>query len=138
MVADNFYGEDRGLRGGLQKLKVPYVMALKPSHTWWHPESVAGSLQDVAHEAGWESAEHPGQVGTDHQNLPRWQHTRVVGAGDRGRTVWARQDGTSGGGHHRSTDLARSHHLVSGDQPACSHRVSSHRNPCSPPRAWKR
>src|SRR5437879_10590826 len=36
-------------------------MALKPSHAWWHPEDVAGSLQDVAHEAGWESAKHPGK-----------------------------------------------------------------------------
>jgi SRSO17 transposase len=61
VVADSFYGEDRGLRGGLQKLSVPYVMALKPSHAWWHPEGVAGSLQDVAHEAGWESDKHPGQ-----------------------------------------------------------------------------
>jgi SRSO17 transposase len=32
MVADSFYGEDRGLRSGLRKLAVPYVMALKPSH----------------------------------------------------------------------------------------------------------
>ncbi len=61
MVADNFYGEDRGLRGELQKLKVPYVMALKPSHTWWHPEDVAGSLKDVAHEAGWKNATFPGK-----------------------------------------------------------------------------
>jgi SRSO17 transposase len=61
MVADSFYGEDHGLRRGLQKLKVPYVMALKPSHAWWHPENVAGSLKDVAHEAGWESATCPGK-----------------------------------------------------------------------------
>ena len=61
VVADSFYGEDRGLRGGLRELSVPYVMALKPSHAWWHPEDVAGSLQDVAHEAGWESATHPGK-----------------------------------------------------------------------------
>jgi hypothetical protein len=61
VVADSFYGEDRGLRRGLRKLKVPYVMALKPSHAWWHPEEVAGTLQDVAHEAGWVSAEQPGQ-----------------------------------------------------------------------------
>lgn len=60
-VADSFYGEDRGLRGGLRKLSVPYVMALNPSHARWHPEDVAGSLQDVAHEAGWVSAEQPGQ-----------------------------------------------------------------------------
>jgi hypothetical protein len=37
------------------------VLALGPSHAWWHPEEVAGTLQDVAHEAGWESAERPGQ-----------------------------------------------------------------------------
>jgi hypothetical protein len=61
MVADSFYGEDRTLRGGLRKLWVPYVMALKPSHAWWHPEQVAGTLQDVAHEAGWVSAEQPGK-----------------------------------------------------------------------------
>lgn len=61
MVADSFYGEDRTLRGGLRKLSVPYVMALKPSHAWWHPEQVAGTLQDVAHEAGWVSAEQPGK-----------------------------------------------------------------------------
>jgi SRSO17 transposase len=60
VVADSFYGEDRGVRRGLRKLKVPYVLALKPSHAWWHPEDVAGTLQDVAHEAGWESAQRPG------------------------------------------------------------------------------
>ena len=61
VVADSLYGEDRGLREGLRKLKVPYVLALNPSHAWWHPEGVAGSLQEVAREAGWLSAEQPGQ-----------------------------------------------------------------------------
>lgn len=61
VVADSFYGEDRGVRRGLRELQVPYVMALKPSHAWWHPEDVAGTLQDVAHEAGWVSAQQPGQ-----------------------------------------------------------------------------
>jgi SRSO17 transposase len=61
MVADSFYGEDRGLRGELRKLKVPYVMPLKPSHTWWHPKNVAGSLQEVAREAGWVRCDQPGQ-----------------------------------------------------------------------------
>jgi SRSO17 transposase len=61
VVADNFYGEDRGLKRGLRQLSVPYVMALKPSHAWYHPEEVAGTLQDVAHEAGWQSAEQPGK-----------------------------------------------------------------------------
>src|SRR5207247_365026 len=61
MVADSFYGEDRTLRQELRTLGVPYVMALKPSHAWWHPEDVTGTLQDVAHEAGWVSAQQPGQ-----------------------------------------------------------------------------
>jgi SRSO17 transposase len=61
VVADNFYGEDRGLKSGLREWKVPYVMALKPSHAWYHPQDVAGTLQDVAHEAGWVSSEQPGQ-----------------------------------------------------------------------------
>jgi hypothetical protein len=61
VVADSFYGEDRGVREGLRRLCVPYVLALKPSHAWWHPEDVAGTLQDVAHEAGWESAQRPGK-----------------------------------------------------------------------------
>jgi SRSO17 transposase len=61
VVADNFYGEDRGLKHGLHALGVPYVMALKPSHAWYHPQEVAGTLQDVAYEAGWQSAEQPGK-----------------------------------------------------------------------------
>jgi SRSO17 transposase len=61
VVADTFYGEDRGLKRGLRQHGVPYVMALKPSHAWYHPQEVAGTLQDVAQEAGWKSAEQPGK-----------------------------------------------------------------------------
>jgi hypothetical protein len=56
--------EDRGLRAGLRQLQVPYVLALNPAHAWWHPEGVAGSVREVAREAGWVSAEQPG----------RWKH----------------------------------------------------------------
>jgi SRSO17 transposase len=61
VVADNFYGEDRTLRTGLRALKLGYVLALKPSHDWWHREGTPGSLQEVAQAAGWKSAEQPGQ-----------------------------------------------------------------------------
>jgi SRSO17 transposase len=61
VVADNFYGEDRTLRTGLRALKLGYVLALKPSHDWWHQEGTPGSLQEVAQAAGWKSAEQPGQ-----------------------------------------------------------------------------
>ena len=61
VVADNFYGEDRGFRRGLRDLQRGYVLALKPSHAWWHPEAEIGSFQEAASEAGWERAEHPGR-----------------------------------------------------------------------------
>jgi hypothetical protein len=61
VVADSFYGEDRVLRRGLRKLSVSYVLALKPSHAWWLTFDIAGTLQEVAHEAGWASTERPGQ-----------------------------------------------------------------------------
>jgi hypothetical protein len=61
VVADSFYGEDSNLRSELRALAVAYVMALKPSHAWWHPQGVAGSLKEVAHEAGWKSAKSPGK-----------------------------------------------------------------------------
>ena len=64
VVADSLYGEDRGLRAGLRQLQVPYVLALNPAHAWWHPEGVAGSVREVAYEAGWVSEEQPG----------RWMH----------------------------------------------------------------
>ena len=37
VVADSFYGEDYGVKQGLRALGVGYVVALKPSHSWWHP-----------------------------------------------------------------------------------------------------
>jgi hypothetical protein len=86
MVADSFYGEDRGLRSGLQKLLVPYVMALKPSHAG-RASRGCGRVPERGGVRGWlGECQTLWQVGTDHQNLPRWQHTRVVGIGDRGRT----------------------------------------------------
>ena len=61
VVADNFYGEDRTLRKGLRDLHLGYVLALKPSHSWWHRIGTPGSLQEVARAAGWKSEEQPGQ-----------------------------------------------------------------------------
>jgi SRSO17 transposase len=61
VVADSFYGEDRGVRQGLRELSVGYVLALKPSHTWWHPISSVGSLEEAAQSAGWQDQKRPGQ-----------------------------------------------------------------------------
>ena len=109
VVADSFYGEDRGLRGGLRKLSVPYVMALKPSHAWWHPQDVAGSLQEVAREAGWVSCEQSGQWVRISRTFrdgstQDWWALEVV-AGPYGGHM-GRPGGTGRGGHHRSTDVA--------------------------------
>jgi len=61
IVADNFYGEDRSLRKAFRALGRGYVLALKPSHDWWHEIGTPGSLKEVAQAADWKSAEQPGQ-----------------------------------------------------------------------------
>ena len=61
VVADSFYGEDRGVKQGLRALGVGYVLALKPSHAWWHPIRAIGSFQEAAQAAHWQSAERPGR-----------------------------------------------------------------------------
>lgn len=61
VVADSLYGEDRGLRTGLRQMQVPYVLALNPAHAWWHPKGVAGSVKEVAREAGWVNIQQPGR-----------------------------------------------------------------------------
>jgi SRSO17 transposase len=61
VVADSFYGEDRGVKRGLRELGVGYVLALKPSHEWWHPVKAIGSFQEAARAGRWKSLERPGQ-----------------------------------------------------------------------------
>lgn len=48
VVADNFYGEHLGFREGLIESDVGYVLALKPSHSWWHHIDDIGSVEEVA------------------------------------------------------------------------------------------
>jgi SRSO17 transposase len=61
VVADSFYGEDRGVKQGLRELGVGYVLALKPSHEWWHPVRAIGSFQEAARAARWKSPEQAGK-----------------------------------------------------------------------------
>ena len=61
VVADSFYGEDDGVKQGLRALGVGYVVALKPSHSWWHPIRAIGSLQEAARAAKWKSPDQPGK-----------------------------------------------------------------------------
>src|ERR687898_2232425 len=62
VVADPCYGEDEGFKQSLSELGVGYVVALKPSHAWWHPVGEIGSPFEAALAAGeaWEDERHPG------------------------------------------------------------------------------
>ena len=51
VVADTFYGEHLAFRRGLRASGVGYVLALKPSHTWWHRVEEMGSVEEVARAA---------------------------------------------------------------------------------------
>ena len=53
VVADSFYGEDESLRHELRTRGLGYVLALQPSHSWWHREGTIGSLQEAVHAAPW-------------------------------------------------------------------------------------
>jgi hypothetical protein len=61
VVADIFYGEHRGFREALEKGGVPYVLALGPSHAWWHRVGEPGSVEEVARASGWEGTDEPGE-----------------------------------------------------------------------------
>ena len=60
ILADSLYGENQTFRTGLERLKVGYVLALKPSHCWWHVEGELGSLMEAAEAAAWDGPEQPG------------------------------------------------------------------------------
>jgi SRSO17 transposase len=60
VVADCFYGEHDAFRLGLHTRNIGYVLALQPSHAWWHPMDTIGSLWEVAAAAAWDDADHPG------------------------------------------------------------------------------
>ncbi len=54
VVADSFYGENNSFRDSLQTEEIPYVLALYPSHTWWHKVGTVGSVEAVARSAPWQ------------------------------------------------------------------------------------
>jgi SRSO17 transposase len=60
VVADSFYGEDEPLRAELRAQGLGYVLALQPSHCWWHLEGTMGSLQEAVEAAPWDGPEQPG------------------------------------------------------------------------------
>jgi SRSO17 transposase len=90
VVADSFYGEDRAFTAGLRAAGIGYVLALKPSHGWWHREGDIGALWQAAAQADWADAAHPGRwVRVDRRfrdgHLETWWALEVE-AGPYGRT----------------------------------------------------
>jgi DDE superfamily endonuclease len=62
VVADILYGEHREFRRGLQDRRIPYVLALKPSYSWYLPTGGARqTVQELAREAGWDGEDSPGE-----------------------------------------------------------------------------
>ncbi len=61
VVADIFYGEHRGFREALEKGEVPYVLALGPSHAWWHRLGEPGVVEEVARASPFGGSEEPGE-----------------------------------------------------------------------------
>lgn len=53
VVADSFYGENLGFVAGLEQLELGYVLALRPSHAWWHAPGEIGSVEEVARSEPW-------------------------------------------------------------------------------------
>jgi SRSO17 transposase len=60
VVADSFYGEDAAFKRALRALGVGYVLALKPSHAWWHRQGEVGAVWQVAEHASWQGVDAPG------------------------------------------------------------------------------
>lgn len=61
IVGDILYGEHRKLKEGLEDRQIPYVLALKPSHAWWHRVGEVGWVEGVALSSHWGGPEDPGE-----------------------------------------------------------------------------
>ena len=61
VVADILYGDNRGLRKGLEKKRIPYVLALKPSYAWYRPITEPGTVEEIAQLAPWEGSDDPSE-----------------------------------------------------------------------------
>ena len=61
VVGDILYGEHRGLRKGLERKRIPYVLALKPSYAWYRPITEPGTVEEIAQLAAFGSSDDPGE-----------------------------------------------------------------------------
>lgn len=61
MVADILYGENRGFAADLDQRDIPYVLAVKPSHYWWHPVGEIGWVEEVAKLSHYDGPDESGE-----------------------------------------------------------------------------
>jgi len=61
VVADILYGEHRKFKEGLENKQIPYVLAIKPSYSWYHPIGEPGSVEEVAQIYPWNGEDDPGE-----------------------------------------------------------------------------
>jgi hypothetical protein len=118
VVADSFYGENETFRSGLARLGLGYVLALKPSHTWWALVGTANSLEEAARAATWEGTDTPGawqpvQRAFRDGHIETWWALEITS-----RALWAVQAPTRRGRDDGPNDLAGTEHLVSDHQSA--------------------
>jgi len=81
VVADAFYGKESVVQQDLEQLAMGYVLALPPSHSWWHREGQIGGVRQAAEGAGWQDAERPGP----------WTKLERRFRDGHGETWWARE-----------------------------------------------
>jgi hypothetical protein len=100
VVADSLYGEHRELKAELGRFGVGFVLALKPSHDWWHAAHEIGTVREAAQAEGvrWKSAEEPGAWSAVERRF-RDGHTETWWA-------WEAECGPFGPGRHRRLVVA--------------------------------
>ena len=82
VVGDILYGEHREFRRALQSRGIPYVLAVKPSYSWYLPTGGGReTLEQVVGEYPWEGEDDPGEwIALEHSFCDG--HVRnVVGVG---------------------------------------------------------
>jgi len=60
VVADSLYGENPTFEGALARARVPFVLAVRPSHGVWAPEEDPYTPPEAARAVPWASPEEPG------------------------------------------------------------------------------
>jgi hypothetical protein len=61
IVGNILYGEHRKFKEGLESRQMPYVLALKPSHAWWHRVGEVGWVEGVALASYWGGEDESGE-----------------------------------------------------------------------------